>query len=432
LNYDLNAADVAAALQGKIAGVTSLMPIGPNHLLYAIDPSKVTGPPAPGKNTISFHMQATDANGQIALASISLAVLPKASPPAIITPVLPAAIVNAAYKEKLLAVHIPGVKWKLKEVPVNEPGLKVDPNDGTVHFTPSQAGTIQFTVEAQGAAGGKSVSQEITVDVLDQSAGLRITSSQLQDAIAGVPYTASVEAIGGAGKVTWSSPDKPAGVVVDPAGNVIIVKPSPQAAPAAKVTAASVEAQLLELLGELPPVPLSPPEVLNLSNGSVGACAIITMIGHQVDGVVELPILDGLAFGARRKPEVIYNQSIIFLEASIMPTAADLGQGLVFPYDRIELGAYSGRAQHVREKAEPCGETVEQERNKLCIEAHNEADFLHDKLPYESVINAIFDYHKRMIAYFAGEYIDSTGVVQHQAGVSLPESLGQDVSSDAQ
>lgn len=55
-----------------------------------------------------------------------------------------------------------------------------------------------------------------------------------------------------------------------------------------------------------------------------------------IDPIIELPLLDGLAFGARRKPEVIYNQSIIFMEASIMPTAADLGQGIAFVPDKIK------------------------------------------------------------------------------------------------
>lgn len=43
------------------------------------------------------------------------------------------------------------------------------------------------------------------------------------------------------------------------------------------------------------------------------------------DPVIELPRLDGLGVfpNWRRKPDVIYNQSVIFLQASILPTAAD-------------------------------------------------------------------------------------------------------------
>jgi hypothetical protein len=139
-----------------------------------------------------------------------------------------------------------------------------------------------------------------------------------------------------------------------------------------------------------------------------------------IDPVVELPILDGLAFGARRKPEVIYNQSIIFMEASIMPTAADLGQGLVFRYDLVEPGADRKKMEHDSKKTEPCGEAARQESNELCVEAHNEADFRHDELLNESVIGRIIDYHKRMVAYFAGQYIGSDGTVQNPAHVHVP------------
>jgi len=43
----LNASDVSSALQGKIAGVTSLVAIGPTTILYTIDPSKVVSAPPP-------------------------------------------------------------------------------------------------------------------------------------------------------------------------------------------------------------------------------------------------------------------------------------------------------------------------------------------------------------------------------------------------
>jgi hypothetical protein len=47
LPIPLNASDVAAALQGKIAGVTNLVAIGPTSILYTIDPSKASSAPPP-------------------------------------------------------------------------------------------------------------------------------------------------------------------------------------------------------------------------------------------------------------------------------------------------------------------------------------------------------------------------------------------------
>jgi hypothetical protein len=66
------------------------------------------------------------------------------------------------------------------------------------------------------------------------------------------------------------------------------------------------------------------------------------------DPVIELPIFDGLGVfpNWRRKPDVIYNQSIIFLQAAIMPTAADLGNSVRLQYDR---GRSCGSSHIVKE-----------------------------------------------------------------------------------
>ena len=118
-----------------------------------------------------------------------------------------------------------------------------------------------------------------------------------------------------------------------------------------------------------------------------------------IDPVVELPILDTLAFGPRRKPEVIYNQSIIFMEASIMPTAADLGQGIAFVPDIIEKGA--------------CEDT-----EKQYTRAHGSKAFC--KTDGVNELYRIMDYHKAMVAYFAGQYIGSDGTVQPPADLQVP------------
>jgi hypothetical protein len=127
-----------------------------------------------------------------------------------------------------------------------------------------------------------------------------------------------------------------------------------------------------------------------------------------IDPVVELPILDGLAFGARRKPEVIYNQSIIFLEASIMPTAADLGQGLLYQSDSVKRAS-----------------------GKL-IESRGANDFGTWTGPEENALDAIMAYHKQMVAYFAGEYIDPNGSIHVPELVSFPKSLTQESYSESQ
>ena len=122
-----------------------------------------------------------------------------------------------------------------------------------------------------------------------------------------------------------------------------------------------------------------------------------------IDPLFELPLLNnpGIVI-ARRKPPVIYDQSIIFLEASIMPTAADLGHGLIFQPDMVVRASPTGTA--------------------TLVEARRVKDFAAWTGPENDALKAIMDYDKRMVAYFAGEYVDVTGAVHEPAFVSLPSS----------
>jgi hypothetical protein len=113
------------------------------------------------------------------------------------------------------------------------------------------------------------------------------------------------------------------------------------------------------------------------------------------DPIFELPLLNtpGIVI-ARRKPEVIYNQSIIFLEASIMPTAADLGEGLIYKNDRVLIHSCHGAEDH-----------------PLIMAAHSAKDFCFDPDTEENPLDAINQYHKQMIAYFQAQYIAPGGEV---------------------
>jgi hypothetical protein len=125
-----------------------------------------------------------------------------------------------------------------------------------------------------------------------------------------------------------------------------------------------------------------------------------------IDPLFELPLLDNPGIVIyRRKPEMIYDQSIIFLEASIMPTAADLGQGLIYESDDVATTSGSGAAQ--------------------IFAAHSSHDFGDWGGSEADAITAIKKYHKRMVAYFAGEYIDADGTVHAPAFASLPDNLSK-------
>jgi hypothetical protein len=62
-----------------------------------------------------------------------------------------------------------------------------------------------------------------------------------------------------------------------------------------------------------------------------------------LDPVVELPLIDSLGIrGVRRKPDIIYHQSLVFIDATIVPTAADLGQTLYLKYDQVPSRRFPG------------------------------------------------------------------------------------------
>jgi len=121
-----------------------------------------------------------------------------------------------------------------------------------------------------------------------------------------------------------------------------------------------------------------------------------------IDPVVELPLLDGLGYGIRRRPEVIYSQSEIFLEATIVPTAADLGNSLLMQYDRIAMGA--------------CPPT-----HDGYVEAHEPADFCSAWKGGQNELARIMDYHKALLAYFSRQTLDQDGFVRAGKGLTFPK-----------
>jgi hypothetical protein len=121
-----------------------------------------------------------------------------------------------------------------------------------------------------------------------------------------------------------------------------------------------------------------------------------------IDPVIELPLLDGLGYGIRRKPQVIYNQSEIFLEATIVPTAADLGNSLLMQYDQVEKDACKPATDHGY------------------IEAHTPEDFCKAWDSGENELYRIMDYHKAMLAYLSRQTIDGAGTIQPNPSLTFP------------
>jgi hypothetical protein len=138
-----------------------------------------------------------------------------------------------------------------------------------------------------------------------------------------------------------------------------------------------------------------------------------------IDPVIELPLLDGLGYGIRRKPQVIYNQSEIFLEATIVPTAADLGNSLLMQNDQIEPSACVDKAE--------TGYIEKTEHGYM--EAHKPEDFCTAWTKGQNELYRIMDYHKSMLAYFSRQTIDQTGTIQPNPSLAFPTQAPPPVSS---
>jgi hypothetical protein len=124
-----------------------------------------------------------------------------------------------------------------------------------------------------------------------------------------------------------------------------------------------------------------------------------------IDPIIELPLLDGLGVfpNWRRKPDAIYNQSVIFLQASILPTAADLGNGIRMQYDRLFepcSGATPCHSAYKEARAESDfgGDSIRcncDDDDKLQGSPESQAD-------HRSELARIMEYHRMMIRYFSG------------------------------
>jgi hypothetical protein len=125
------------------------------------------------------------------------------------------------------------------------------------------------------------------------------------------------------------------------------------------------------------------------------------------DPIVELPLLDGLGVfpNWRRKPQVIYDQSVIFMQAAIVPTAADLGNGLIVNSDWVRkvdgkiARAYSN--QSFSDMSMPYECKPDSNLNKSNAKSAKSASCAEVPKP---ILPAIMEYHKRMMRYFSGEY----------------------------
>ena len=118
-----------------------------------------------------------------------------------------------------------------------------------------------------------------------------------------------------------------------------------------------------------------------------------------VEPLVVLPVLDGLGVfpNWRRKPEVIYNQSIIFLQAAIMPTAADLGNSVRLQYDKVLSCNHANIVKEAHKAAD-----LDRDCPKDPADGKDERFGLVDVS--RDSLGKLMEYNRRMVRYFSSQY----------------------------
>jgi hypothetical protein len=127
-----------------------------------------------------------------------------------------------------------------------------------------------------------------------------------------------------------------------------------------------------------------------------------------LDPFFELPLLDSLGVfpSWRRKPQVIYDQSVIFMQAAIVPTAADLGNGLIVNNDWVRKAdgkfAYAYSNQSFSDMSMPYECKPDSNLKKSNAKEATKSEPCAE-VP-KPILSAIMEYHKRMMRFFSGEY----------------------------
>ncbi len=180
-----------------------------------LDPSNgnLSGIPT-SAGTFSFQIQVTDAAGNSASGSFSLAVTPG---PLAITTVAPlfSGTVGVAYAQKFSASGgTPPYAWSITSGSTG--GLMLDAASGALQGTPQSAATLSFTIAVTDAAGAKA-SQSFSI-IIQAPTLVLATGAPLPSGTAGAAYNQKIaaSATGGTPPYTWSASGLPPGLSFDP------------------------------------------------------------------------------------------------------------------------------------------------------------------------------------------------------------------------
>lgn len=181
-------------------------------------------PSAPG--TFNFTVRVTDTLNQTDDQPLSIVIgLP--APPNITTASLPNGTMLSAYNQTVQATGGTGaITWSISTGSLPTGLNPINPATGLISGTPLLAGTSNFTVRATDTLN-QFDDQPLSITI-DLPAPPNITTTSLQNGIAGQIYSQQVQAHGGIGNLTWSisAGALPPGLDIDQTTGVISGTPT--------------------------------------------------------------------------------------------------------------------------------------------------------------------------------------------------------------
>ena len=171
---------------------------------------QITGTPSvTGRVTITVTVTDSSSPSQTASKSLSLNI---ATPLTIATVSLPNGTVGVAYAASLSAAGgSTPYSWSASGLPA---GLSINASTGQITGTPTAAGTSTATVTVTdgGAPNPQTATKNFTISI---AAPLTITTTSLPGGTVGTPYSAALQATGGATPYTWTATGLPRGLTLD-------------------------------------------------------------------------------------------------------------------------------------------------------------------------------------------------------------------------